>query len=240
MALDLGRSALGLFGVVALFMAPSCVVEEKGDDDDDDSGCEVDFDCNTGQICENDRCIADPGTGGSSSGTAGSSSTAGSSGKGGSGGSTGSAGSAGSTGVSGSTGSGGSGGSSAVCSEDDPITCPSADEMTLCIEGAYETWTCEEGCVDFGFELGACAEPNGCDCGDPLDEECSLGVSALCSCDTCTDEDAIVLYIACYQNDPPEIAAALRCLTEYVDIEAQTVDCDAGLTACDPGAEPAP
>jgi hypothetical protein len=239
MALDLGRSALGLFGVVALFMAPSCVVEEKGDDDDDDNGCEVDFDCDNGQICENDRCIADPGTAGSGSGTAGSGSgTAGSSSTGGSSGKGGSGNSAGSSGVSGSTGSGGSGGAG-VCSEDDPITCPSADEMTLCIDGAYETWTCEEGCVDFGFELGPCSEPNGCNCGGVLDEECSLGVSALCSCDTCTDEDAIVLYIACYQNDPPEIATALRCLTDYVDLEADTVDCDAGLTACDPG-EPAP
>ncbi|HEY3496290.1 MAG TPA: hypothetical protein VGK73_16435, partial [Polyangiaceae bacterium] len=129
-------------------------------------------------------------------------------------------------------------------SEDDPITCPSAEEMTLCIEGVNETYTCVEFCEEIvGFATGPCEAGDGCTCGAPLDEDCATGVNALCACseDTdapCTDEDALSLYVGCFNNNPPEYADALRCLVDYVDLEAMMVDCS-GVEACAPE-EPAP
>jgi len=112
--------------------------------------------------------------------------------------------------------------------------------MTLCVDGALETRTCLEACEEvLGFEVGPCDGPDGCACGDVLDEECAMGVNALCACAEgteapCTQDEAVDLYIGCFQNDPPEYAAALRCLVDYVDEEAETVDCEAGLDACAP------
>src|SRR5688572_25163671 len=93
---------------------------------DDESGCTKDTDCAEGRICESKRCVPNPilGSGGS----------AGSSGTGGSGGST----------------TGGTGGTGTACSTSDPILCPSPDEMSICIQGAYQTIDCVTACTTLG------------------------------------------------------------------------------------------
>jgi hypothetical protein len=183
--------------------------------------------------------------GGSSGGSSGSGSggdgAAGSSNSGGSGPGGGAGGSGGSS------ASGGSGGSTTPgeCSETDPITCPTADSMILCIDGANETFTCQEACEEIlGFEAGACEAGEGCVCGAPLDEACANGTIALCSCidPQCTEDEALDVYIECFSNAIPENTEALHCLADYVDLETEMVDCEGGQTCLPeaPDPEPAP
>ena len=266
MALNLRLSLLVVLGGCVLFATPACGSDSDKKGDDDDDSCEVDFDCKRSEICSaQGKCVPDPGAGGSN-GTAGTAGTAGSTASGGAGtggsgvsGTNGVSGSSSNTGGTSSSGSGGqpptagtsgtagtagtatsgSGGTSgtAECTTDDPITCLSTEEMVLCIDGMNTTFNCTDACEQIlGFETGPCEEGNGCMCGDPLDEDCSIGVSALCACSDppCTDDEALDLYIGCFSNDPPEYADAIRCLVDYVDIEAQQVDCEAGIPACAP------
>jgi hypothetical protein len=263
MALGLGRSLLLFLGGLVLFAAPACVVESKdrndGDDDDDETACQADVDCYNGQICgPDDVCIPEPqASGGSSSGgsgsgtgggtTAGTGPSNGGSGpnNGGTSGSSTAGSSSGGQSAGGTTGDGGTSGGvpptagtggSAVCSEDDPFTCPTTDSMTLCIEGEHVTLTCVEACETIlGLATGPCATPDGCACGDVIDEECSTGVSAYCSCveGNCTDDEAFTYYVSCHTDTQPD-ADILKCLDDYVDLEAETVDCEAGFAACFP------
>jgi hypothetical protein len=180
---------------------------------DDEGGCTKDTDCAEGRICESRRCVPNPilGSGG----------TGGSSGTGGSGGSA-------------------TGGTGQACSTSDPILCPTPDEMSLCIQGAYQTIDCVTACTTLGFEVGPCEETRGCGCGRPTNADCETGVNAFCACvegtDTpCAQDDADVdpvdLYIRCHTNEPPADATFLLCLSEQVDPDG-TIDCQAAGEVC--------
>jgi hypothetical protein len=197
-------------------------------------------------------------TGGSSSSTGGSSSSTGgtSNGSGGSGAKGGTGGSGASGGSS--AGTGGTGGSSAgaggACTDSDPVLCPDADNTSLCINGSYETFTCEYFCTTFGFTSGPCEvsmdasgmDTSGCQCAEVTDLPCANGVSAYCACaegtsTPCSDYDALNYYVQCHVNDPStqDDTDFLKCLGMQgtTDSTGQTtIDCSAAATAC--GATP--
>ncbi len=158
----------------------------------------------------------------------------------GSGGSSGTSGTGGTAGSGGSATGGTAGSTGIPCDEGDPILCPSADDMSLCIDGSYQTLDCVAACAGRGFEGGPCAEPKGCACGFPTDAACELGVNAFCACvegtDTpCDASDAVTapldLYLTCHLGDPLESAQFLSCLGDHVDA-AGNIDCQAAVDAC--------
>jgi hypothetical protein len=156
------------------------------------------------------------------------------------GGSSGTSGMGGTSGASGSA-TGGTGGSTGVrCDESDPILCPSAEDMSLCINGTYQTLDCETACGEVGFEAGPCAEPGGCACGYPTDPGCEVGVNAFCACIEGTDTpcdaadavtDPLSLYVTCHRGEPPENAAFFSCFGARVDTSGN-IDCQAASDAC--------
>jgi hypothetical protein len=183
---------------------------------DDEVGCTKDTECAEGRICESRRCVPDPMLGSGGSG--------GSSGAGGSGGSA----------------TGGTGGTGPACSATDPILCPSPDEMSICIQGGYQTIDCVTACTTLGFEVGPCEEALGCACGLPTNAACETGVNAFCECVEGTDTpcarnapgaDPLDLYIRCHTNEPVADATYLVCLGEQVDPEG-TIDCQAADEVC--------
>ena len=213
------------------------------------------------------------GTGGSTGGTSSasggtSSGTGGSGAKGGTGSGTGGSGAKGGT-SNGTGGSGASGGSSAgtsgmdgssagageACTDTDPVLCPDANDTSVCINGSYETFTCDYFCAAFGFTSGPCevsmdpdgTDTSGCKCPDVLDHACLNGVFAYCACIAdspmpCTDSDQVSYYVQCYLNDPSTQGDTdfLKCLGMQGmtdSMGATTIDCQAAGTAC--GATPA-
>jgi len=207
MALAIVRRWSWVPAVVGIGLLQGC--GSSGDDDSSDSGCSKDSDCKNGRICEKKVCVDDPtggavlggssgtmnGNGGSSTpanGGTGNTSKGGSSGtQGGSGGSTGGTAPANGGSASGSGGTGGgaggtsgTSGTSGTCSDSDPATCPTADSMTFCSNGALVTYTCDTYCSQLGFPTGACAPPDGCACdfNNPTDATCVTATNALCGC----------------------------------------------------------
>lgn len=200
-------------------------------------------------------------TGGTSSATGGTSSTTGgtSSATGGTSSGTGGSGAKGGTGGSGasggsSAGAGATGGSSAgaggACTDTDPVLCPDADNTSLCVNGSYETFTCEYFCTTFGFTSGPCEvsmdssgmDTSGCQCADVTDLPCANGVSAYCAClegstTPCTDYDLLTYYVQCHLNDPSmqDNNDFLKCLGMQGMTDstgATTIDCQAAGMAC--------
>lgn len=241
-----------------------------GDDDDSSSGCSKDSDCKNGRICENKKCVNDDsgavlggssgtmnGTGGSSTpanGGTGNTSKGGSSGtQGGSGGSTGGSmpANGGSTSGSGGTGggSGGTSGTSGTCAADDPATCPTADSMTFCSNGALVTYTCDSYCGQLGFPTGACAPPDGCACdfNNPTDQTCVTATNALCGCfdgtaNPCVDmvdpnnPDSIIyyppfIYASCHGGSQEDMDF-LHCIADQVAKATDTTTCGDAFSAC--------
>jgi hypothetical protein len=185
------------------------------------------------------------GTGDATGGTGGSgtggSATGGSGGKGGSGGTGGTGGTTG--GAAGASGTGGgAAGAGGACTDTDPILCPSADSMSLCISGAYQDFTCDYACTTLGFLTGPCSEPNGCACGDTTDTDCNNGVNAFCSCvagstmpcdaTNTADFDPTTLYVDCHINDPANQMNTdfLICLGK----QPAGTSCTDANTACQP------
>jgi hypothetical protein len=241
-----------VFPVVVCFaLAQGC---GSGDDDSSSGGCTKDTDCINGRVCESGKCTDVGAVIGGSSGSAGTS--GGSTAKGGSGGQGGSGGSSGTSGTSGqggsSSGSGGTGGTSGtagMCSDSDPVTCPTADSMTLCVDGALETDTCDSFCTGIGFPTGPCMEPDGCECdfNTMTDATCTDVMNTYCSCldfttspctntpDT-TDPNYVALYppfiyAICHQN-VSEDATFLRCLHDAMPTTLAT--CQTAFTNCAP------
>jgi hypothetical protein len=233
MALGLvGRKSFIPFLVCAAASLAQGCFTTKCDDDSSSKGCTKDTDCAAGRICNNGTCmnegdssggssgsgsILSGGTGGTGTGTGGSGNANGTGGsKGGTGGSS-TGGSANATGGTSGTSTGGtagaSGGSAGACAETDPATCPSADSMTFCLNGAETTLTCDYFCTTLGFTSGPCEDGYGCQCGDPTDDACANGVNAYCSCISGTstpcdpndpNNDPVTFYVDCHANAPSE------------------------------------
>jgi hypothetical protein len=200
-------------------------------------------------------------SGGTSNGTGGSGAKGGtSSGTGGSGAKGGTSNGTGGSGATGgsSAGASGTGGSSAgagdACTDTDPVLCPDANDTSVCINGSYETFTCDYFCAAFGFTTGPCEvstdssgmDTSGCACADVTDQPCANGVSAYCACvegstTPCTDYDRLDYYVQCHLNDPStqDDTDFLKCLGMQGTTDstgATTIDCQAAAMAC--GATP--
>jgi len=207
-------------------------------------------------------------TGGTSNASGGTSNATGGSGaKGGTGNGTGGSSAKGGTG-NGTSGSGATGGSSAgasgtggssagagdACTDTDPVLCPDANDTSVCINGSYETFTCDYFCAAFGFTTGPCEvstdssgmDTSGCNCADVNDLPCANGVLAYCACaegtpTPCTDYDKLNYYVQCHLNDPStqDDTDFLKCLGMQGMTDstgATSIDCPAAAMAC--GATP--
>jgi len=224
MALGIGRlSFIPFIGCFALLQG--CFTTTTSDDassggtgGSSSGGCTKDTDCRDPRVCVNKVCVDPSGTS-----------------TGGSGGST--AGSSGSSGTGG-TGTGGTDTGVACVDGTDPIMCPSADSMSICYGGTYQTLTCESACTTLGFEIGPCVDTYGCQCGYPTDAECEAGVNVFCSCVDGTDQpcadgdpvtDPFTLYENCHFNDPQADADFLKCLGAQAGSD---VTCAEAADAC--------
>jgi hypothetical protein len=147
------------------------------------------------------------GTGGNSSGTGGSNS--------------------GTAGKSGTAGTGSAGAPlTGACEVGDPSECASATSVNTCIDGTYAVVGCKKYLGDLGFAGNACTGTK-CVVGSPNDADCIAGVTAVCTCTTCSDADQLDYYLACHLDDPAGTKDAFMCA-------AAAATCP-DVNACSPG-----
>ncbi len=181
----------------ALKEAEDCLAKACSDIDD----CVT---ATLGAIADIGSDTTDPGgTGGTGNGTAGSSGTAGTA----------------------PTAGSGSGALTGACAVGDPSECASATSVNTCVDGKYTVVGCKKFLGDLGFAGNACTGTK-CVVGAPNDQACIDGVTAVCTCNTCTDDDQLSYYLGCHLDDPAGTNAIFACA-------AAAADCDA-VNACAP------
>lgn len=117
---------------------------------------------------------------------------------------------------------------------DGELQCGGVDTIEECQNDTWSAYSCSDICeLEMGFTSNGCSGDQ-CQCGKPIDQDCAVGVSAVCACmeagggTACTSNDMQEGYFACYQGDPDY--SFVWCYSLYV--EGNTVDCDAAASAC--------
>jgi hypothetical protein len=100
-----------------------------------------------------------------------------------------------------------------------PSKCTSATELNFCVSNKYEIETCTEFLSALGFTGSAC-KGTSCQIETATDTTCQQGVTNLCACQTCTDNDTLNYYVACHTDDPAGTRAAFQCMAKAADCVA--------------------
>lgn len=166
---------------------------------------------------------------------------------GGSGGTSSTATDAGSTSTAGKTSSntggtastgGGTGGTTGDACADAPIVCLDAKTASTCdpATGMDTTFDCAAESMPLGFVSNGCmmdaANGDHCTIDSFSDQGCVDGTAPWGVCHQLTENDALDIYIACYQNTNG-LHDEMVCYAKYYDETAQTLDCVGASAECD-------
>jgi hypothetical protein len=122
-----------------------------------------------------------------------------------------------------------------ACEQTDPSQCVGTTTLNACNErGVYQLIECAELTASIGFDGYTCTA-GGCDPGQPLDPECMTGVASYCACTelgSCTEDEALNAYVACYRDEPVGTQSMIQCFANYEVTAAE--QCAVAIQACAP------
>lgn len=138
------------------------------------------------------------------------------------------------------------GGATNLCDPAEPLLCLDDANLRACgDDGVYETVVCEEFCeAELRLAPGGCVTEDGqdgCDCGEPLNTECSNGADALCVCfQECTVANLFTAYLECDAANPT-FETTVLCYAGFImedEMGNPVIDCSVADPEC--LAEPTP